>query len=96
MIEVKEIKPQANGVGAQEEGKSLYEIKCEWSNMMTLQLETKTVGRFVEAQVVAFYNDEKVEGGWITVDDPDDIDSMVTQALMVYWVNSEVVGTGRN
>jgi hypothetical protein len=72
-------------------------IKCEWSNMMDLYLQNYRTRRGnKEAQIVAVYNDEVIEGGWITADWDADEEDMITQALMAYWVNSEVVGTGRN
>lgn len=71
-------------------------IQSEWSNIMDLYLQTyRTKRGYTEAQIVAVYNNEVIEGGWITADWDADEEEIITQALMVYWVNSEVVGTGR-
>lgn len=74
-------------------------VECEWSNMMDIYLQRRKEltrdGWHTWAQVVAIYDGQIIEGGWILPDAQDDDDQMVQQALMVYWVNSEVMGTGR-
>ena len=81
------------------QGITQTKVECEWSNMMDIYLQTQKEyiskkGFRKWAQVVAIYDGQIIEGGWILPDAQDDDDQMVQQALMVYWVNSEVIGAG--